>query len=106
MFSFKRLFKRTKVKHNINIIAEFNKNENSLYEIAELIDYICNINNSVQVIHELQAHPKGYRITFNLTFETRIKDRRKGNRYTHYVARIYNWISDNDCIQRYQYNYN
>lgn len=103
MFSFKR---KIKIKHNINIIAEFNNNEKSLYEIADLTDYICNIGDSVQVTHDLQAHPKGYRITFNLSFETKARDKKKGNRYTRYVARISSWVSDNNCIQRYQFNYN
>lgn len=106
MFSFKKLFKRVKIEHNINIIAEFNKSNDSLYEIAMLTDYICDIGDSVQVIHDLQAHPKGYRITFKLTFETPLKDKKKGNKYTHYVARLTNWVSNNDCVQRYQYNYN
>lgn len=101
------MFKRkNRIKHNINIIAEFNKNDNSLYEASELINYICNISNNVQVIHELQAYPKGYRVTFKLTFESRIRDKKKGNKYTHYVARIYSWVSNNNCIQRYHFNYN
>lgn len=107
MFSFKKLFrKRVKIEHNINIIAEFNNNRRALHEIAKLTNYISNIGDSVQVLSDLQTHPKGYRISFILSFTARIGNKRKGNRYTHYVAKVMDWLEDDSCIQRYYYNYN
>lgn len=106
MLWLKRLFIRVKKKHIINLIAEFNNNDKSLYQIARLTDYICNISDSVQIISDLQVHPAGYRISFKLEFETSLKDKRKGNKYTHYVANMSSWLSDDRCIQRFYYNYN
>lgn len=101
-----KLFKRIKREHTINIVAEFNNDSSSLNEIAQLTNYISDISNSVQIVSDLQAHPSGYRISFKLTFFTSYKNKRTSNRYTHYVSRMYNWLSDNKCIQRYYYNYN
>lgn len=105
MFLF-RFFKKAKREHTINVIAEFNNSDSSLCEIANLTYYMSKIDNNVQVISDMQAHPNGYRISFKLTFETRINSKRKGNKYTHYVAKMTDWLSDDKCIQRYYYNYN
>lgn len=95
-----------KQSHNTSIIAEFILSKHSLDVIAKLSQYVKNISKSYKmvVITDLQRHPKGYRITYNISsFTTK-------NRYNYFVtelADISSWVCDSsDCLIRYQYNYN
>lgn len=102
------LFRRDKQEHRITLIIEFdnvtNYTENCIASVSKYISGI--VKPQDMILTDLQAFPKGYRLTYVITFITNNKNKK----YVKELSNLSDWLSSNDsyggkCVSRYHYNY-